>query len=231
MDKRFWFGINKKTNPFGFGCCQIAGKHSHNNVPNGWGDIDESKTIDILCYAMENGIDFFDTAQSYNGGKSEELLGNAIKITGKPVILCTKVPLTNEEVINKKIAVEFKKRVELSLNNLQLPYIDILLIHNPPDDIDWKNFNFEILDSLVENKIIGTYGVSSRRLKGARNVIENKVGTTLEWVFNIFERRPIKELFPTFDENRINFIARSPLSRGLINSKYLKTAPVFDNED
>lgn len=231
MKKRFWTGINKETNPLGFGCWQISGTHTQNNLPNGWGDITENQAIDLLCYAMENGIDFFDTAQGYNYGKSEQLLGEAIKESKKDIVICTKVSLTEEEIIDKKIGVNYKKRVVQSLENLKLPYIDILLIHNPPDDINWKEFNYDILDELANEKTIGTYGVSSKGLNGAINVIENNVGSTLEWVFNIFERRPIKDLFPIIERNKMNFIARSPLSRGLINPKYLKNEPFFDSND
>jgi aryl-alcohol dehydrogenase-like predicted oxidoreductase len=231
VKKRFWHGINKETNPCGFGCWQIAGKHSYEGAPHGWGDITETEAIDLLCYAIENGIDFFDTAQGYNYGQSERLLGKALKISGKEVVVCTKVSLTEDELKKKRIGVGFFNRVEQSLKNLQSSYIDILLIHNPPDDTDWKNLDYEILQKLVERGIIGTFGVSSRSLKGARSAIENRIGTTLEWVFNIFERRPIKVLFPIIEESKLNFIARSPLSRGLLNPKYIYKDAVFDFDD
>ena len=231
MKKRLWHGIDKSTNPYGIGCWQIAGNHHHNNIPNGWGNVTEFEAIDLLSEAMENGIDFFDTAQGYNNGKSEKLLGEAIKNTGKEVVVSTKVQLSDHEISKKVIGDEFQKRVEESLNNLNLPMIDILLIHNPPDDLDWKTFDYDLLENLVEKKLIGTFGVSSKGLKGAKNAVENKVGTTLEWVFNLFERRPINHLFPTIEKNKMNFIARSPISRGLINPKYLKASPIFDKDD
>lgn len=231
MRNRSWYGIDKKTNPYGFGCWQIAGEHYHHNMPHGWGKISEVDAIEILCKAIENGIDFFDTAQGYNNGKSEKILGKAIIETKRNVVVCTKTPFTNEEISNNKIGIEFLKRVEKSLNNLKLSNIDILLIHNPPDNIKWKDFNYEILDNLVEQKIISTYGVSAKGLRGAKNVVESKVGTVLEWVFNILERRPIKELFPVMEQKKMNFIARSTLSRGLINPKYIKENPIFNNDD
>jgi aryl-alcohol dehydrogenase-like predicted oxidoreductase len=231
MDKRFWAGLNKESNVFGFGCWQIAGNHKHNGVPNGWGDITEKQAIDLLCYAIENGIDFYDTAQGYNFGRSERLLGIAIKQTKKDVIICTKIKLTDKELSENKIGLDFKLRVFESIKNLNTPFIDIILIHNPPDDLNWKSFNYEILQDLVNERIIGTFGVSSKGLSGAINVIENNVGNTLEWVFNIFERRPINVLFPTLKAKKINFIARSPLNRGLINPFYLKNIPYFDSND
>ena len=231
MKRRFWTGLNKESNIFRFGCWQIAGKHIQNGIPNGWGNIEENQAIDLFCHAMENGIDFYDTAQGYNYGKSERLLGQAIKQTMKHVIVCTKVALNEKEISQRKIAEDFKTRVYRSLENLNSASIDILLIHNPPDDLIWKEFNYDILEELIETKIIGTYGVSSRGLKGALNAIENNVGTTLEWVFNIFERRPINDLFPIINAKKINFIARSPLSRGLINPRYINSDPTFDSND
>jgi len=231
MKKRFWTGLNKESNVFGFGCWQIAGNHSQNGIPNGWGNVDKNQAIDLLCHAMENGINFYDTAQGYNFGQSERLLGEAIKQAKKEVIVCTKVALTEKEISQKKIGENFKTRVSQSLENLNTSYIDIILIHNPPDDLNWKEFNYDILKELIEAKIIGTYGVSSKGLKGAINAIENNVGTTLEWIFNIFERRPIKDLFPIIYAKKLNFIARSPLSRGLINPLYINSNPIFDSND
>ena len=229
--KRSWYGIDKTTSPFGFGCWQIAGAHSINNKPNGYGVIEHDQALEILCRAIENGIDFFDTAQGYNFGKSEQLLGEAITRIGREVVVCTKTPLTEDEIRDQGIGEALVSRVEKSLTNLKTSQIDILLLHNPPDDIDWTTFDYEVLDSLVKNGTIGTYGVSSKSITGAKNVVQQKMGTTVEWVFNLLERRPINDLFPLLEENNMNFIARSPLSRGLLNSKYLEQNPSFNSDD
>lgn len=231
MQDRLWHGINKKTKPIGFGCWQIAGIHSDNGKPNGWGEVSEKDAIGILVHAIENGINFFDTAQGYNAGNSERLLGKAMKLTSNDVVVCTKIALNEEEIKNRKIGAHFLEWFELSLSNLQSSHVDILLLHNPPDDIDWNSFDYQVLDLLITKGLIGTYGLSSRSILGAKNAIENNFGTTIEWVFNIFERRPAEALFSQMDEKKYNFIARSPLSRGLINPKYLTTFPAFDAND
>lgn len=231
MEERFWHGINKKTHPIGFGCWQIAGVHSENGKPNGWGKVLEKDALDILVRAMEMGFNFFDTAQGYNSGRSECLLGKAQKIVGSENVICTKIALTDEEVVKNKIGAAFLQRLELSLANLQTSHIDILLLHNPPDQMDWSNFDSQLLDSLVSKGTIGTYGISSRSISGAKNAIASNFGTTIEWVFNIFEQRPVDELFPLMSEKNLNFIARSPLSRGLISPKYLKEEPLFASDD
>lgn len=231
MNKRYWYDLNRETNPIGFGCWQIAGAHSIGGKPNGWGKVDEKEALNLLETAINSGIDFFDTAQGYNNGKSEELLGKAIKKTNADVVVCTKIVLTEDEVKRQYLGSDFTKRVDESLKRLKKERLDILLIHNPPDNINWKEFSNATLEDLKKEGKIGTFGVSTRGLSAAQNVVEAKFGSVLEWVFNIFERRPVNDLFPLLEKNKFNFVARSPLSRGLINSKYLSAYPEFDEDD
>ena len=231
MEKRYWHGLDRETNPIGFGCWQIAGSHSIGNLPNGWGEVNSKEALNILVAAINSGIDFFDTAQSYNNGKSEELLGAAIKQTKKNVVVCTKIVLTDDEINKHRLEYDFAERVEKSLSRLNLERIDILLIHNAPDNVNWKEFDITELNDLQRKGKIGTFGISARGLNGAKNALEAKFGTVLEWVFNVFERRPANILFPLIEQNNFNFIARSPLSRGLINPKYLIDFPAFKDDD
>ena len=70
---------------------------------------------------------------------------------------------------------------------------------------------------------------STRNMK--TKTVEANFGTVVEWVFNVFERRPMQELFPLIEKNKFNFIARSPLSRGLINPKYINQQVKFNSDD
>jgi aryl-alcohol dehydrogenase-like predicted oxidoreductase len=228
--KRYWHGLNRSTEAIGFGCWQIAGNHFVNgDIPNGWGDIDEDEAVEILVKAMKSGIDFFDTAQGYGYGKSEKILGKAIKKSNLSPVVCTKFELTESEIENNRLDEDFFDRIQNSFNNLDLPYIDILLVHSPPDNIDWSTFDYSKMEKLRSDGKIGTYGVSSRSIKGAIKAAESDFGTVIEWVFNALERRPVKELFPLLKNK--NFIARSPLSRGFLNSNWLNAELIFDEND
>ncbi|AWV96914.1 aldo/keto reductase [Arcticibacterium luteifluviistationis] len=231
LKKRLWHDLNRETNPIGFGCWQIAGNHTANGKPNGWGDIDERKAVALLTRAMSSGIDFYDTAQGYNNGNSEMLLGKAMANAKKRPLICSKIALTSDEITNCNLNDDFVLKVEKSLKRLQTEQIDILLLHNPPDSIDWTSFAQSILIALKEQGKIGTFGVSSISINGAKNAAKANFGSTIEWVFNVFERRPVTELFPLLREKKMNFIARSPLSRGLINPKYITSEPKFDEND
>ncbi len=229
--KKFWHGLNIETSAIGFGCWQIAGNHLLNDKPHGWGNVPEQEAIRLLCHAMNHGIDFFDTAPSYNNGKSEELIGKAKKISKSSAVICTKVILKHEEINRRILDEDFQERIHKSLKRLGSDCIDILLIHNPPDDLPWSNFDFTSLFALQQQGKIRSFGVSSRSLKGALLVAKEGFGQNIEWVYNIFERRPEKELFPLMERNKMNFIARSPLSRGFINPSYLHKVPVFSDTD
>jgi aryl-alcohol dehydrogenase-like predicted oxidoreductase len=233
MEPRYWYGLDQWINPLGFGCWQLIGEYYKNNKPHGWGDIDRNQAVHLIHHALENGIQFFDTAAGYGDGKSETILGEALSSSSfdKEAVVCTKIPLTGNDIQSGQLEEDFKEKVETSLKRLKLDRIDVLLLHNPPDDLDWYNFDYSKLEDLIKQGKIGTYGVSARSLEGAENVINSNFGTCLEWVFNFLERRPIDRIFPKLSQKKMNFIGRSPLARGLIKSKYLQSDPEFAGND
>jgi aryl-alcohol dehydrogenase-like predicted oxidoreductase len=230
--KRYWYGLQQWLNPMGFGCWQIAGEHYVNGKPNGWGYVEENKAIEVIHKALDHGINLFDTAVGYGNGRSEEILGKAIQTSQhkESAIICTKIPITPHEVDTLGLEASFAQKVEEALKRLKRDRIDLLLFHNPPDPIRWQDFDNGLLNKLQQEGKIGCYGVSSRSLYGVNNVIEAKFGACIEWVFNLLERRP-KDIFPALKTAKMNFIARSPLCKGLFSSKYLNKPIVFDDCD
>ena len=233
MENRYWRELGRSINPMGFGCWQIAGEHEVNGKPNGWGVVSESEAIHSIQMALENGIQFFDTAAGYGNGRSEELLGRAISTSPSrdSSVVCTKIPMTDAEVQALRHEDSLVQKVENSLSRLKRDRIDVLLIHNPPDTVDWHQFDAGKLVDLQKQGKIGTYGISSRTLMGAIKAADARFGTCIEWVFNLLERRPIEELFPLLEAAEMNFIARSPLSRGLLSWSYIRNRPRFGPND
>lgn len=217
----------------GFGCWQISGKHqTAQGNPNGWGTVSKAEVIRLIHTALDHGVQFFDTAAGYGHGRSEKLLGLAIQ-SAKPLnapIVCTKVPLSDSESSNNALSETFIRNVETSLKRLNRDRIDVLLLHNPPDLLDWNNFDRSLIHQLQDSGKVGTFGISARSFLGMQKAVESKFGTCVQWSFNMFERRP-QDLFTKLKNNNMNFIARSPLSRGLLSSKYLNTDFRFDTND
>jgi aryl-alcohol dehydrogenase-like predicted oxidoreductase len=226
---RYWKGLDRSVAPLGFGCWQLAGEYTLNGKPHGWGAMDQRSAVALIHAALDQGVEFFDTAAGYGTGRSEELLGKGLATSANTnaAVVCTKQALLPEEIASMAIGAAFKERVEHSLARLGVSRIDVLLLHSPPDQMDWLNFDVSALDQLVREGKVGTYGVSSISLPGARKVIEVGFGTCVEWVFHLFERRPVDTLFPEIMRSGMNFIARSPLSRGLISPRYISQQPVF----
>ncbi|HEY0414378.1 MAG TPA: aldo/keto reductase [Allosphingosinicella sp.] len=231
MEPRYWYGLDRASSPIGFGCWQLAGRYALDGVPQGWTDIEAGEAIDLVHFALDHGIRFFDTAADYGDGRSETLLGEALASSpaGAGAIVCTKAALTPDEAEAGRLGPRFARAVEASLRRLRRDRIDILLLHNPPDFVDWRDFDRTLLDDLRTSGKILTYGVSSRSLGGAERVLEAGFGTCIEWALNLLERRPVRRLFPGLAAARMNFIARSPLSRGLVVPR---SGPVvFSGED
>lgn len=230
LANRYWYGIDQWLNPMGMGCWQIGGNHQINGKPNGWGHISTSEATYLIHQAIDNGIELFDTAASY--GNSEILLGKAINTSssGKQPVICTKIALEDSEISSARLSEAFITRVEKSLERLQADRIDILLLHNPPDDLPWGTFETTVLNRLRDDGKIGTYGVSCRSMNGVKKIIDTGFGTCVEWVFNILERRPL-DVFPLLKDKQVNFIARSPLSRGLFSPKYRQGKPLFKADE
>jgi aryl-alcohol dehydrogenase-like predicted oxidoreductase len=229
---RYWHGLEKEISVTGFGCWQIAGNHDVGGRPNGWGDIDQRQAQELISNALDAGIRFFDTAQGYGRGTSEQILGTVINnhSCGEEAVVCTKIsaPLAHDtQAINKEV----DQAIDLSLQRLARDCIDIVLLHNPPDDYSYTKGLIEAFEVQRCRGRIKTYGISATTIGGINNAIDAGFGTCVEWNFNILERRPIHDVFPLCRAHNINFIARSPLARGLLSEKFFNSRQSYFAEN
>ncbi|RMF22924.1 MAG: aldo/keto reductase, partial [Bacteroidetes bacterium] len=129
----------------GVGTWQIGGVTTWGGRPTGWGPTDPDEALQALRYALERGFNFFDTADAYGRGRSEELLGRAIRESGvEQVVVCTKFGSREDD--RGRFFLDFspawlQSAVESSLRRLGRERLDILLLHSPPDDFDWENYD------------------------------------------------------------------------------------------
>ncbi|HZG09353.1 MAG TPA: aldo/keto reductase [Allosphingosinicella sp.] len=218
MERRYWYGLDREVAAAGFGCWQLAGQHEIDGKPHGFGDIAARDAVSLVHVALDRGVRFFDTAAAYGDGRSEALLGEALASSqvGQEAVVCTKIALRPEDEAAGRAGPGLTELVEQALGRLRRTHIDILLLHGPADATDWCAFDRSVLDGLRSSGKILAYGVSSRSLAGAERVLDANFGSCIEWAFNLIERRPAARLFPRLSEARMNFIARSPLSRGMI---------------
>jgi aryl-alcohol dehydrogenase-like predicted oxidoreductase len=231
MKTAYWRGLNRNINRKGIGTWQFCSNYIVGDSAHGWPKIDKQLIRTIIFKSIEGGVQFFDTAHGYGFGFSEEILGDTLKeIKNEEVFVCSKLPLSKNSLSTKSLDKEFQDQFFTSLKRLNRERLDILLLHSPPDELDYINFDFSFLYKMQEAGYLGTFGVSVVSLNGVQNVIKSKFGTCIQWVFNPLERRPINEIFPLI-KNDFNFIARSPLNRGFLNNQnYKKTIADFKNQ-
>jgi aryl-alcohol dehydrogenase-like predicted oxidoreductase len=220
----------------GFGAWQLGGECTFGGRQTGWGKLDLTEALKTLEQAVENGITFFDTAPGYGKGQSEKLLGSVFsQIDSSKIKVCTKYGSFENE--SGESYLDFSqdalyRSVEESLKGLKLTKLDTVLLHSPPDDFDFQNFDISPFEKLKSQGIISHYGVSVRSLKGAVNVLNSGFGDTLEAIFNVLDRRSDEIIFPNPNFKKYWFIARVPLASGILSEKFLlNTKLTFSETD
>jgi aryl-alcohol dehydrogenase-like predicted oxidoreductase len=181
--------------------------------------------------ALEGGVNFFDTADVYGGGHSEQLLARLKRETGASFYIATKAgrglnPHVSEGYTKKNLTAF----VERSLKNLATDAIDLLQLHCPPTEVYYRPEVFGWLDDLVTAGKLQHYGVSVEKVEEALKAIEYPGVQTVQIIFNIFRQRPSELFFAEARRRNVGILARLPLSSGLLTGKF-KANSAFEEDD
>lgn len=212
----------------GFGSWAISGA--------GYGSTNDKESKKTLHTALDLGVNFIDTADSYGKGHSEKLIGEVLyERKDKDSIICTKFGWDFYD--DKGIKSNLKKEyilfaVEQSLKRLNRDTLDIYLIHsqNPKNILDQDVFS--TLESLVDQGKIKFYGmsVSSHHAINSIPLIKGTNCSILEFKFNLLEKET-KNIFSEINNiHNIGIIVREPLSNGLLTGKYNKSSKFPKND-
>jgi aryl-alcohol dehydrogenase-like predicted oxidoreductase len=201
-----------------FGAWQIGG---------GWGKVDDAQSIDTLLHAFEKGVNFVDTAQMYGQGRSEEVIGRALKEwKGGKIYVATKAQPAvwpdpdddNPQMRGRYPSWHLRENVENSLRRLGVERLDLFQLHCWLKDglsaLDW----LETLNDLRREGKIDHIGVSIRDYRPEEGVDLARSGfvDSIQVVFNMFEQRPAGDLFKAGERSGAAFIARVPLDSGAL---------------
>lgn len=205
------------------GTWQLGGK---------WGDPYDHKSAEkIINDAIENGVNFIDTADVYNGGESEKTIGKVLKNRREKVFVGTKCgrqlqPHTDETYQPEAL----RKFVEDSLQRLQIDRLDLIQLHCPPTATYYRPEIFELFDRLKDEGKIAHLGVSVEKVEEALKAIEYDNVTTIQIIFNMLRHRPSDLFFKQAAEKDIGIIARVPLASGLLTGKFSQKS-TFGTDD
>jgi aryl-alcohol dehydrogenase-like predicted oxidoreductase len=205
------------------GTWQLGGK---------WGSkFDEKLAFEVLSKAVENGINFFDTADVYSNGLSEKAIGKFLKQCSKRIYVATKCGRRlNPHLASGYTPDSLRKFIEDSLRNLQVDTIDLIQLHCPPTEVYYKPEIFEFFDKLKQEGKILNLGVSVEKVEEAIKAIEYPNVCTVQIIFNIFRQRPSELFFKLAKQKNVGIIVRVPLASGLLTGKFtLETE--FSNGD
>lgn len=198
----------------------------------GWGkEFSEKEAYETLNLAIDQGINFLDTADVYSDRLSEKAVGRIIRERKEDIVLATKAGrYLNPHVAEKYTPENIEGFIDQSLKNTGLESLDLLQLHCPPSDVYYKAELFDALDKIKKAGKIKHYGVSVERVEEALKAIEFPGVETVQIIFNMFRQRPSELFFQQANKNNIGVIVRVPLASGLLTGKLSKSS-TFEKED
>lgn len=212
------------VNPVGLGTNAVGG---HNLFPN----LNDETGKEIVRTAINNGIDFLDTAFIYGKGRSEELIGEVLKESQSrhEIILASKGAhkLEDGQVFIDNSPKFLRETVENSLRSLQTDYIDLFYIHYPDENTP-KAEAIGTLQRLKEEGKIRAIGVSNFSLDQLKEGNQDGYIDVLQSGYNLLKRDAENEFLPYTLEKKISFIPYYPLASGLLTGKFDKNSTFED---
>ncbi|GGJ94401.1 D-threo-aldose 1-dehydrogenase [Lentibacillus kapialis] len=183
---------------------------------------DSQKASDIIERALDAGVNHLDTADLYDFGQNEEIVGNAIKGKRDQVILTTKVGNN----FNKQKRDWFwdpsrehiENGVKDSLHRLGTDYIDLYMLHGGTID-DPINESIEAFENLKKEGLIRAYGISSIRPNVIREYVQRSNIDAVMMQYNMLDRRPEEDILDLLQKNRASVLARGPLAKGMLSNR------------
>lgn len=183
---------------------------------------EEKHAQEIINTALEEGINYFDTADLYDFGVNEKIVGKTLKGVRDQVIIATKAGNRwNKDQTgwswdpSKKY---IKEAVKESLKRLQTDYIDLYQLHGGTIEDNIEE-TIEAFEELKSEGIIRYYGISSIRPNVIREYVEKSSIISIMMQYSLLDRRP-EEIFPFIKEHHISVVTRGPLAKGLLSEKW-----------
>lgn len=205
------------------GTWQVGGK---------WGSTFNDKTADeLINTAIDNGVNFIDTADVYENGLSETAVGRVVRSRSERIYVATKCGRHINPHVNEGYQPQvLQKFVEDSLRRTGLETLDLIQLHCPPTEVFYRPEIFEMFDRLKEQGKILNLGVSVEKVEEGLKAIEFPNVTTVQIIFNLFRQRPSELFFKEALKRDIGIIGRVPLASGLLTGKF-NTQTTFDSQD
>lgn len=207
----------------GFGCWAIGGPFTLNGKADGWGDTDDSESIAAIRQGVELGVTFFDTADVYGTGHSEEILGKAVSGHRDEVTIATKFGYTfdasHRVADGQDVSPDYiRKACEASLRRLGTDRVDLYQLHVGDLPLPQALDVAETLDDLHEGGLIRAYGWSTDDPGNAAAFAKATSAAAIQHDLNVLADSPA--MVAVCEAAGLASINRTPLAMGLLTGKF-----------
>ncbi|HTV40821.1 MAG TPA: aldo/keto reductase [Candidatus Sulfotelmatobacter sp.] len=238
MKKRKLGKSHLKVSAIGLGCMGLS---------SGYGPAtDKQSAISLIRSAVEQGVNFFDTAEVYGAYTNEEVVGEALAPVRGHVVIATKFGWNIDPTTRKSIGLDsrpghIKEAVEGSLKRLRTETIDLLYQHRVDPNVSIEDVAGAVKELIQQGKV-RHFGLSEAGAKTIRRAHAVQPVTALQSEYSLWWREPEQEILPTLEELGIGFVPFSPLGKGFLTgainantkfdgSDFRNTVPRFDLEN
>jgi aryl-alcohol dehydrogenase-like predicted oxidoreductase len=233
MRYRKFGNTDLRISEIGFGAWAIGGGSMIGNTAIGWGDADDNVSVDAILSALDAGINFFDTADIYGLGHSEELLGKTVG-DQKDIIIATKVGNVSRA---KQFTVDYSKKhilraCEASLRRLKREVIDFYQLHSARTQHLQNGECVEAMQQLQQQGKIKYWGISLNTFEPSAEAeffISNKIGNGFQLVLNLLNQKSLP-LLKQSATGGYGIIVRMALQFGLLTGKFDRGVDFSSND-
>ena len=200
----------------GLGTNYVGGHNLYTNV-------DEDEGVRLVQYAIDNGITSIDTADVYGTGRSEELVGKAIKGRRDKIMLATKGSILfgeNGSGVNNDPAY-LRKALQASLQRLNVDHIDLYYIHRHDGKTPVEDSIGEV-SRFKDEGLIRAIGVSNFEVPELEVAVKTAQIDALQSQYNLLQRNVEVQILPFCAQHGISFIPWGPLAYGLLGGRYAR---------
>jgi aryl-alcohol dehydrogenase-like predicted oxidoreductase len=222
MEQRTLGRTRREVSAVGLGTWQLGAD---------WGEVSEADARAVLEESAAAGVTFFDTADVYGDGRSEQILGGFLAAhPDEGITVATKMGRRAEQVPESYTPANYRSWLDRSRRNLGVDRIDLVQLHCPPSAVIDDDATYDALDELVADGVIAAYGVSVETCAQALSAIARPGVASVQIILNAFRLKPLDEVLPAADAAGVGIIARVPLASGLLSGRYDDTT-VFSADD
>lgn len=213
METRTLGKTGRDVSVVGQGCWQFGGD---------WGNVSDDDARGVLHAAADAGVTFYDTADVYGDGHSEQLVGEFLRERrDDSFFVATKLGRRADPFVAETYTrANLRAWTERSLRKLGVDVIDLTQWHCPPPAVYSTQAVHDVMHEMIDDGWIRAYGVSVETVEEAMTALQYPGVASIQIILNVFRRKPLEQVLPAAKAAGVGIIARVPLASGLLSGRF-----------